>query len=81
MLTLGGEVEHNGKQWRVVRLVSRDLTLIEDETGSHLIEETYVMLKSAEGTVDFVVLSSEKRLYDGPSSTIKALNPLSWRQQ
>ena len=81
MLTLGDEIQRNGQPWRVVRIVSKDLSLFEDETGIHVIEETYAMLKSGEGRVEFEVLASQKVTYTGPSSTIKALNPLSWRQQ
>lgn len=80
MLNLGGEVEHNGRKQRVVRIVGKDLTLFENETEACVVEETYVMLKDEAGNVSFMVLSSEKSPYNGTRSTIKGLDPLAWRK-
>jgi len=77
---LGSEVQYKDKTWRVVRVASGDQSLFEDESGSYIIFESYVQIKDTEGAIDFIVLNSEKLPYNGPISTIKALEPIPWRQ-
>jgi hypothetical protein len=78
--SIGHEVQYLDKTWRVVRILSNDQTLFEDDSGAHVILESYVMIKSADGLIDFIVLSSEKLPYSGPASSIKALAVIPWRQ-
>jgi len=48
--------------------------------GLFIILESYVQLKDELGQIDFIVMNSEKLPYTGPTSTIKALEPLQWRK-
>jgi hypothetical protein len=78
---LGSEIQYQDKAWRVVRILSNDQTLFEDLSGAaYTILESFIMIKDAEGNLDFIVMNSEKLPYTGPSSTIKALAVIPWRQ-
>jgi hypothetical protein len=77
---LGSELQYKDKTWRVIRVLSNDQSLFEDESGVYVILESYIQLKDAEGTIDFIVMNSEKLPYTGPASNIKALEPLQWRK-
>lgn len=79
-LNLGAEVPHAGEQWRVVRLVAEDLSLFEDADGSFIIKDSFAMIKSPSGKIDFIVFSTERIVYEGPKSSVKALDTLPWRQ-
>jgi len=79
-LTLGSEVPHAGEQWRVIRLVAEDLSLFEDADSSFIIKDSFAMIKSPEGKIDFIVFSTERIVYEGPKSGIKALDSLPWRK-
>ena len=76
---LGSEIQHKDKTWRIIRVVTGDHSLFEDESGIHSILESYIQLKDADGTIDFITFNSEKLIYNGPTSSIKALEPIPWR--
>lgn len=77
---LGSEIVHKDKTWRIIRVLANDQSLFEDESGLFIILESYVQLKDADGVIDFIVMNSEKLPYTGPTSSIKALEPLQWRK-
>ena len=76
---IGSTLDRPDGTWRIVRVITHDVTLFEDATGVYTITESYLQLKSTDGRVDHFVLESEKVPYTGPASLIKGLNPLSWR--
>lgn len=76
---IGSEIQHKDKLWRVIRVVSTDQSLFEDEGGIYIILESYIQIKDPDGIIDFITFNSEKLAYTGPSSTIKALEPIPWR--
>jgi hypothetical protein len=86
---LGEVIQHEGTPWRVVRIVTHDYSLFEEEgiAGNrpsqppYTLEESYIMLKDVDGKVDFIVLSSNKKPYEGEPSPIKALKPIVWRKE
>lgn len=73
---LGSELQYKDKTWRVVRVISQDWSLFEDESGIYIIAESYVQIKSTDGEIDHVVLASDRMEYGGVHSNIKALKPL-----
>jgi hypothetical protein len=78
---LGSEIRYKDKTWRVIRILSNDQTLFEDDSGNlYIILETFVQIKDTIGVIDFIVMSSEKLPYSGPPSSIKALSVIPWRQ-
>lgn len=79
-LQLGDEIEHKGGMWRVVRIIISDHSLFEDHAGTYVISESYIQVKSPDGEIDFVTMSTEKLEYTGEPSTIKAIDPLLWRK-
>lgn len=79
-LTLGANVTHQGDIWRVVRVVSDDLSLFESSEGAFVIKDSYAMIKSPSGQLDFLVFATERTPYLGPTSGIKALESLPWRK-
>ena len=80
-LTLGSNIQHRGDVWRVIRLIQDDMSLFEATGMNFVIKESYAMVKSPEGKIDFIVFASERLSYDGPQSAIKALDVLPWRKQ
>ncbi len=78
-LTLGDLIKHKGNPARVVRIVSRSLTLFEPEDGTpYIMEESYVELKGSNGGIDFLMLTEERHTYDGPEHCpIRGLDPIS----
>lgn len=78
---IGSEVVHKEKTWRIIRVLANDQSLFEDESGLFIILESYIQLKDADGIIDFIVMNSEKLPYTGPTSSIKALDPIQWRRQ
>ncbi len=79
-IQLGDEIDHKGGKWRVIRFIVSDHTLFEDGEGPYIITESYLQLKFPDGVIDFLTLSSEKTLYAGFASSIKAVDPLLWRK-
>jgi len=77
---IGSEIQYKDRSWRIIRVLSNDQSLFEDESGLFIILESYVQLKDELGQIDFIVMNSEKLPYTGPTSTIKALEPLQWRK-
>jgi hypothetical protein len=77
---LGSEVQYKDKTWRVIRIVTTDQSLFEDSDTCYVILESFVMIKDADGFIDFIVLNSEKLPYSGPVSSIKGLSIIPWRQ-
>lgn len=78
---IGSELQQGDKTWRVIRIISNDQSLFEDESGAYIILESYLQLKDPDGVIDHIILNSEKLPYTGPSSKIKALAPIPWRPQ
>lgn len=76
---LGQELTRNGAQFRVVRITQQD-SLFESEDLVEVISEHLLELKSQEGKISFEVLSSERKPYQGPQSSIKAPDPIQWRK-
>jgi hypothetical protein len=78
---LGGNVRRDNEIWRVVRIIEKSQTLFEPEDGTapYIQTESYVELKAGDGSIDFVILSQEKRAYEGEHSIIKGLEPVDWR--
>ena len=79
-IQVGDEIDHKGGKWRVIRFIVSDHTLFEDGEGPCIITESYLMLKSSDGVIDFLTLSSEKVPYTGLASSIKGVDPLLWRK-
>lgn len=81
-LQLGEKTVHEGKDFLVIRIVERDTSLFETPDGCYILEESYVMLKSAEGADPvFVVLFSEKKSFVKPEGcTIRGMEPMPWRK-
>jgi hypothetical protein len=75
---IGHTIKHKEEDYRVVRIISHSVSLFEDKEGVYLQTESYVELKSPIGLVDFVVLTCERELYNGPPSPIKALDPINF---
>jgi hypothetical protein len=78
---IGSIVPHKNEAWRVVRIITKSETLFEPEDGrepAYVAVESYVELKGADGMIDFVVLSQEKKKYEGGASIIKGLEPVLW---
>ena len=76
---IGSTIIRNLVPWRIVRVVTRDTTLFEDENGQYTITESYLQLKSIHGEIDHLVLESDKAAYIGDDSQIKGLDPIVWR--
>lgn len=75
---IGATVEHHKEQWRVVRIIGSSVTLFEDDTQAYLQTESYVELKGADGSIDFVSLTMERTPYEGPTSVVKGLEPINF---
>lgn len=73
---LGETIVVGDVQYRVVRVVNKSLTLFQGAEGVYIIEESYLELKGSDGGIDFIELDRKKLAYTGPSSTIKALEPI-----
>lgn len=61
---LGATVRHGDSKldWLVVRIVREDEALIVDDKGNLSVSlESYVMLKSEHGEIDFIVLLHEEK--------------------
>lgn len=80
-LQLGSTIDHRGQKARVVRFVRSQAIHEPDDVGEPLfiLDEYYAELKLEDGMVDFVIFTSEKKLYEGPPSTIPALEYMPWR--
>lgn len=77
---LGETLERGTKSWRVVR-ICHQLSLCEDQQGvTTVVEEDLVELKSVDGEVDFEVQRTEVTPYEGPTSVVKAPEPLTWKR-
>lgn len=77
---LGSTITYLDREWRIVRIVTTDRSLFEDASGVFVLQETYLMIKDAVGTIDFVLLDGEKLPYTGEPSPIKGLDPMVWRK-
>ena len=81
---IGLEIKHptdEKQRWRVVRIVERDTALVVNDQGKEFITtESYVMLKSERGEIDFVLLLSEST--SSAVSTPGQITPLPtlWRK-
>jgi len=71
------EVEHKDEKWRVVRIIDHSMTLFTTNEGQEYVQdETYVEIRNKMGLVDFIVFHEETTAYDGPSSAINAMMPI-----
>lgn len=76
---IGATVDHKDDKYRVVRIIVKSVSLHEEEgKETYLQTESYVELKGADGSIDFVSLTLEREPYVGPPSTIKGLSPINW---
>jgi hypothetical protein len=74
---LGSVIELKGKAYRIVRLVDRSFTLVQRSDGQEvIIEESYIQLKGADNSVEFVQLTKAERAYEGLPQPIKPLEPI-----
>lgn len=81
VVELGTEIEREGKLMRCVR-ITHQTSLFQTEGGqSEVLEEDLIEWKAANGELDFEVLTSTRNTYAGPSGTIKAPEPISWRKE
>ena len=78
---LGQEITRENVTWMVIRIVSNDQALVYDQDGTQFIsEETYVMLKSEEGKIDFIILDHKEIPYTpSPDQKVKS-SPSLWRK-
>jgi hypothetical protein len=77
---LGQEIERDDKKFLVVRIIEKSLVLFEEPSGvMYTLEESYVELRGAQGEVEFVVLFENMQPFTNKKSTIKGLDPLTWR--
>lgn len=80
---IGLEVKHptdEKQRWRVVRIVERDTALVVNDQGEEFITtESYAMLKSERGEIDFVLLLSESTSSAASPGQITPL-PNLWRK-
>lgn len=72
------QVPEQTEKFRVVRIVGKSVTLFQDGTRAYLQTESYVELKSADGTIAFAILTQERTEYVGPASSIKGLEPINF---
>lgn len=80
-LKLGDYVTRDERPFRIIRLVLNDHCLFESEKESYMTTESYMMVKDAEGKVEFIILSSERTEMDpAKQDGIKALNPIQWKR-
>jgi hypothetical protein len=75
---IGVVVVHKDEQYRVVRIIGQSTSLFEDDKQVYLQIESYVELKGADGSIDFVTLEMERKAYEGGPSIIKGLDPINW---
>ncbi len=61
-------------------MVERSRTLVEPEDGAtpYVQVESYLQLKLADGTIDFIPLFQDKEPYEGLQGRIKGLEPIQW---
>ena len=79
LLTLGQEVEHEGKPYLIVR-IDKSTTLFENEEGKcYKVDEEYVQLRSQYGEIAFIPLFEVEEPFEAKRSTIKALPEQPWR--
>lgn len=79
---VGSLFPHKGEPWRVVRIITKSITLFEKEDGTQLpyiMVESYIELKSVTGLVDFIMLSQEREEYTGDVCIIKGIEPINWQ--
>lgn len=70
-------------KWLVVRIVERDTALVVNDQGQTFITtESYVMLKSEKGEIDFVLLLHESGRLEGDFVDELTIRPLPslWRK-
>ena len=77
---LGDNLMVQGKPFRIVRIITGSSTLYE-RLGQppFVVEETYLQLKGPNNEVEFLMINSTIRAYEGESSPIKGLEPLGER--
>lgn len=79
-ITLGEVIKHQGRPFRIVRVV-KSISLLETEGGiCSVLDEAYLELKGTNGEIEFLELTSEEKPYNGESCPIRALSPL-WKEK
>ncbi len=80
-VNLGEEMGRDGLVMRCVR-ITHQTSLFEDTKGvCEIVEEQLLEFKGPGGELDFEVLSSSRKPYEGPPSAIKAPEPITWRRE
>jgi hypothetical protein len=89
-VNIGDTIAHKNAAWRVVRIV-QSASLHEgmpDPSSNvahvnppYVITETYFELRDVNGEVDFFVVASDKKDYEGEASNITPLPNLPWRKE
>ena len=79
---IGSEFTRERKKWRVVRIVRDDEALLLDENGMEIVsKESYVMVKSEDGDIDFVLLLKSDRAHNPEVPVKVAALPNLWRRK
>lgn len=79
-VNLGDEYIIDAVTYRVVRIVNQDALFESEDSGCEVVSEHLLELKGSEGQIEFVVLSSERKMYNGAESKIKAPEPINWKR-
>ena len=75
-LKLGDTISIKEYDHRAIRLV-KSSSLFDPDDGSppYILTELYWQTKTPKGEINFILVSEEKTIYEGPSSAIKGLSP------
>ncbi len=77
LITIGSHLLYKDRNWRIVRIVNKSTTLFEPVGHEpYVMIEAYAELKAINGDVDHIKEESKKVPYVGPSSNIRALEPI-----
>lgn len=77
---LGLEIQLEKEKYRIVRIIERSHSLHAEGDKEMVIDESYIELKGQSGEIEFVTLSSDKKPYEGPKSTIAAPTAIPWNK-
>lgn len=79
---LGQEFEHEGHLVKVIRIVHHEALMEDKNKQMSVITEDYLELKLENGTIDFLVLTSERKPFAPTEgqAVIKAPEPIVWRK-
>ena len=76
--SLGQEVMYKGEKWIVVRIVSSQALIQDDDNETSLVTENYIQLRGTDGDYEFVTLTQSDEPFKC-TSTIKPIPAVPWR--